>query len=150
LASTVIDRIVVDGRYGVRLGDRWPEAERELRAVIAAACAGDPWLRDHPVRVEITGGRFSSSEIADDHPLPAGLAAVIRDTLGEVPPFLAEPYGADMRLLIHEGDTPTVIFGPGAPEVAHAPNEHVALDAVVACAQALAVWLLREVGPASK
>jgi len=40
-----------------------------------------------------------------------------------------------------------VIFGPGAPEVAHAPNEHVRLDEVVRCAQALAVWLLREVGP---
>jgi acetylornithine deacetylase/succinyl-diaminopimelate desuccinylase-like protein len=30
-----------------------------------------------------------------------------------------------MRLLIREGGTPTVIFGPGRPEVAHAPNEHV-------------------------
>jgi acetylornithine deacetylase len=147
-ASTVIDRIVVEGRYGVRLGDRWPAAEIELRAVIAAACAADPWLRDHPVLVEITGGRFSSSEIADDHPLPTGLARAVGDTLGEWPAFLAEPYGADMRLLIQEGGTPTVIFGPGAPEVAHAPNEHVLLDDVLRCARALAVWLLREVGPA--
>ncbi|MGH2511455.1 MAG: M20/M25/M40 family metallo-hydrolase, partial [Candidatus Limnocylindrales bacterium] len=99
-ASTVIDRIVVEGRYGVRLGDRWPVAERELRTVIETACAGDPWLRDHPIAVEITGGRFSSSEIADDQPLPTGLAAAVRDTFGEPPPFLAEPYGADMRLLI--------------------------------------------------
>jgi hypothetical protein len=41
-----------------------------------------------------------------------------------------------------------VIFGPGMPEVAHAPNEHVSLDEVAGCARALAVWLLREVGPA--
>jgi acetylornithine deacetylase len=146
-ASTVIDRIVVEGRYGVRLGDRWPVAERELRAVIGVASAGDPWLRDHPVLVEITGGRFSSAEIAEDHPLPAGLARAVGDSLGERPAFLAEPYGADMRLLIQEGGTPTIIFGPGAPEVAHAPNEHVRIDEVVRCAQALAVWLLREVGP---
>jgi acetylornithine deacetylase len=146
-ASTVIDRIVAEGRYGVRLGDRWPSAEIELRAVIAAACAADPWLRDHPATVEITGGRFSSAEIADDHPLPVGLAAAVRDTLGARPAFRAEPYGADMRLLIGEGGTPTVIFGPGQPEVAHAPNEHVRLAEVVRCAQALAVWLLREVGP---
>jgi len=146
-ASTVIDRIVVEGRYGVRLGDAWPAAETELRAVIAGACAADPWLREHPVTVEITGGRFSSAEIADEHPLATGLAAAIGDTLGELPQFIAEPYGADMRLLIREGGTPTVIFGPGAPEVAHAPNEHVHLDEVVRCARALAVWLLREVGP---
>jgi acetylornithine deacetylase len=147
-ASTVIDRIVAEGRYGVRLGDSWQQAEVELRAAIAAACAADPWLREHPATVEITGGRFSSSEIADDDPLPAGLAAAVGDVLGRPPQFLAEPYGADMRLMINEGGTPTVIFGPGSPEVAHAPNEHVALDDVVRCAQALAVWLLREVGPA--
>jgi acetylornithine deacetylase len=39
--------------------------------VIAAACAADPWLREHPATVELTGGRFSSAEIADDHPLPS-------------------------------------------------------------------------------
>ncbi len=147
-ASTVIDWIVADGRYGVRLGDTWQQAEVELRSAIAAACAADPWLREHPATVEITGGRFSSSEIVDDHPLPAGLATAVADVLGRRPQFLAEPYGADMRLLINEGGTPTVIFGPGSPDVAHAPNEQVALADVVRCARALAVWLLREVGPA--
>ncbi len=146
-ASSVIDRIVADGRYGVRLGDTWQQAEVELRAVIAAACAADPWLRDHPAQVELVGGLFSSAEIADDHPLPVALAGAIEAVLGRRPAFIAEPYGADMRLLIREGGTPTVIFGPGRPEVAHAPNEHVPLDQVVACARALAVWLLREVGP---
>jgi acetylornithine deacetylase len=146
-ASTVIDRIVAEGRYGVRLGDTWQQAEVELRAAIAAACVADPWLSDHPVQVELVGGLFSSAEIADDHPLPVALAGAIEDTLGRRPAFIAEPYGADMRLLIQQGHTPTVIFGPGRPEVAHAPNESVPLDEVVACAQALAVWLLREVGP---
>ncbi len=49
-----------------------------------------------------------------------------------------------MRLLVNEGRTPTVIFGPGDVAVAHAANEFVPLDEVVACAYALAVWLLRE------
>jgi len=146
-ASTVIDRIEADGRYAVRLGDTWRDAWAGLQAVLAAACAADPWLRDHPPTVELTGGRFSSAEIADDHWLPAGLSAAVGDVLGRAPALLAEPYGADMRLLMNEGGTPTVMFGPGRIEVAHAPNEHVALDAVVACARALAVWLLREVGP---
>lgn len=147
-ASTVIDQVVAEGRYGVRLGDTWREAEVELRSAITAACTADPWLRDHPAIVELIGGRFSSAELPDDHPLPAGLAATVGDTLGRRPAFLTEPYGADMRLLIHEGGTPTVIFGPGMPEVAHAPNEHVSLEQVADCARALAVWLLREVGPA--
>jgi len=144
----VIDRIVAEGRYGVRLGDTWQQAEVELRAVIAGACAADPWLRDHPAQVELVGGLFSSAEIADDHPLPLALAGAIEDVLGRRPAFITEPYGADMRLLMREGGTPTVIFGPGRPEVAHAPNECVPLDEVVACARAMAVWLIREVGPA--
>jgi acetylornithine deacetylase len=55
-ASTVLDRVVADGRYGVRLGQTPAGAEAELREAIAAACAADEFLRDHPATVEITGG----------------------------------------------------------------------------------------------
>ena len=58
------------------------------------------------------------------------------------------PYGADMRLLIRQGATPTVMFGPGDVRVAHAADEHVALDEVVACARVLAAWVVRELAPA--
>ena len=54
-ASTVMDRVVADGRYGVRLGQSPDDAADELRACIDAACAADPFLRDHPATVEITG-----------------------------------------------------------------------------------------------
>ena len=47
-ASTVLDRVVVEGRYGVKLGQTWRDAEADLRACIDAACAADPFLRDHP------------------------------------------------------------------------------------------------------
>ncbi|MEO7118527.1 MAG: M20/M25/M40 family metallo-hydrolase, partial [Candidatus Limnocylindrales bacterium] len=67
-ASTVMDRVVAEGRYGVRLGQTAREAEAELRDVVAAACAADDFLMDHPVTLEIDGGRFSSARIAPDHP----------------------------------------------------------------------------------
>src|SRR6478752_658563 len=44
-ASTVMDRVVADGRYGVRLGQSPSAAEAELRACIAAACDADRDLR---------------------------------------------------------------------------------------------------------
>jgi acetylornithine deacetylase len=143
-ASTVPDRVVAEGRYGVRVGQLADEAAEELRAVVAAACAGDPWLRDHPATVELAGGRFSSAEIPTDHPLPAGLAAAAEAVLGRRPPFVGVPYGADMRLLVREGATPTVLFGPGDVRVAHAADEHVDLAEVVASARVLAAWLARE------
>ncbi len=148
-ASTVMDRLVAEGRYGVRLGQTAAAAEAELRTCIERACAADDWLRDHPAAIDIVGGRFASAEVPDDHPLPQALAATIEAVVGRRPAFLGKPYGADMRLLVHEGRTPTVIFGPGDVAVAHAPNEHVPLSEVAACARSLAVWLLREIGTRS-
>jgi len=148
-ASTVMDRIVAEGRYGVRLGQTWREAEVDLRRCVAEACAADPFLREHPATVEITGGRFSSARIASDHPLPVGLADAAEAALGRRPSMIGEPYGADMRLLVNEGGTPTVMFGPGDVRVAHSADEYVPLAEVVECARTLAAWLVRELGPAA-
>ena len=143
-ASSVIDRIEAEGRYGVKLGQTWRDAERDLQRCIDDANESDPFLRDHPATVELTGGRFSSARMPADHPLPVGLADVAGAVLGHMPPMTGEPYGADMRLLVHEGNTPTVIFGPGDKRVAHAADEWVSVDDVATCARTLAAWLVRE------
>ncbi len=148
-ASTVLDRVVADGRYGVRLGQSEADAEAELRACIAAACAGDAFLRDHPATIEINGGRFGSARVPSDHPLPVGLAEMIEAVTGRRPALLGEPYGADMRLFVNVGGTPCVIFGPGHVDVAHSADEHVPLDQVEDCARVLATWLRREFLPPS-
>jgi acetylornithine deacetylase len=148
-ASTVLDRVVAEGRYGVKLGQTWRDAEADLRSAVDAACAADPFLREHraALRLEITGGRFSSSRVPADHPLPVALAAAAEATLGRRPALLGEPYGADMRLLVNEGATPTVIFGPGDVRFAHSADEHVPLSEVADCARVLAEWVVRELGP---
>ena len=145
-ASTVLDRVTVDGRYGVRLGQSATDAEAELRACIAAACEADEFLRDHPATVAITGGRFGSARVASDHPLPVGLAAVAEAVTGRRPALLGEPYGADMQMFVNVGGTPCVIFGPGDVKVAHSADEHVPIDEVVDCARVLAAWVRREIG----
>lgn len=143
-ASTVLDRVTADGRYGVRLGQSAADAEVELRAAIAAACAADEFLRDHPATIEIHGGRFGSARVASDHPLPVGLAETVEAVTGRRPALLGEPYGADMQMFVNAGGTPCVIFGPGDVKVAHCADEHVPLAEVVDCARVLAVWLRRE------
>jgi acetylornithine deacetylase len=148
-ASTVLDRVVAEGRYGVRLGQTPRDAEAEIRACIEAACAADPFLRDHPASVEITGGRFGSARVPEDHALPVSLAATAERVLGRRPDMLGKPYGADMRLLVNEGGTPTVIFGPGDVRFAHSADEHVPLDEVVDCARVLAAWVEGELGTPS-
>ena len=143
-ASTVPDRILAEGRYGVRAGQTSEEAEADLRACIEAATAADPFLRDHPVGLEVFGGRFDSATHDPESPLARGLQATALEVDGRLPDFIGVPYGADMRLLVNEGRTPTVIFGPGDPRFAHSADERVSLDQVVRCARILAVWLDRQ------
>lgn len=147
-ASTVMDKVVADGRYGVALGETWRDAEARLRGVIEAAAAADPFLREHPPTIEFVGGKFSSARVPADDPLPVSLRTVVEATLGRRPSLLGEPYGADMRLLVNEGRTPTVIFGPGHVLRAHVADEAVPLDDVVSCARVLAAWVVTQIGTA--
>lgn len=146
-ASTVLDRVVVDGRYGVRLGQTPEDAADELRACIVAACAADPFLRDHPATVEITGGVFGSARVPSDHPLPVGLADVAERVTGRRPALLGAPYGADMRLFVNVAGTPCVMYGPGSAKQAHSADEYVPVDEVETCAAVLAAWVRAEIGP---
>jgi acetylornithine deacetylase len=145
-ASTVLDRVVVDGRYGVRLGQSPADAAADLRRAIGAVNASDEFLRGHPATVEIVGGQFGSGRVPSDHPLPVGLASVAEAVTGSRPALLGEPYGADMRLFIDEGGTPCVMYGPGDVKVAHSADEHVPLAEVEECARVLAAWVVHELG----
>lgn len=147
-ASTVMDRVVADGRYGVKLGQTPEEAADDLRAAIAGACEADAFLQEHPVDVEIFGARFDSSQVPADHPLPIGLASVAARVMGRTPATIGVPYGCDMRLFLNVGDTPCVVFGPGDVRLAHAADERVPLAEVEACARVLAAWVVEELGTA--
>jgi acetylornithine deacetylase len=59
-------------------------------------------------------------------------------------------YGADMRLLVNVGHTPTVMFGPGDVRVAHRPDEFVPIADLVAVTRTLALTALRFCGYADK
>ena len=143
-ASTVLDRVAADGRYGVRLGQSEADAADELRACIEAACDADEFLRDHRATVEITGGRFGSVRVPSDHPLPVGLADTIESVTGRRPSLLGEPYGADMRLFVNVGDRPASSSGRATSRSRTAPDEHVPLAQVEDCARVLAAWVRRE------
>jgi acetylornithine deacetylase len=145
-ASTVLDRVMAYGRYGVRLGQTPADAELELRAVVAEACSADDFLREHPATEEITGGRFGSARVPTDHGLPVGLAEVAESVMGRRPALRAEPYGADMQMFVNHGETPCVIFGPGDVKFAHSADEFVPIDEVETCARVLAAWVRREIG----
>jgi len=55
-------------------------------------------------------------------------------------------YGADLRLLVNAGRTPTVLFGPGDIRRTHRPDEFVPVADLVTVARTLAVTALRFCG----
>src|SRR5690606_670991 len=62
-ASSVPDLLEAEGRLGVASGGSGADARDALAAAVGAACAADPWLRDHPVGVEWWGGQFASGRL---------------------------------------------------------------------------------------
>lgn len=140
-ASSVMDKAEADGRYGVKLGQTCDQAADDLRTAIGDAWEADDWLRRHPVDLDVWGGRFDSASLPLDHPLPNTLVALHRQVSGHPTEMVGVPYGADMRLLINQGNTPCVMYGPGSIEVAHSADEHVPLSEVATCAEVLSAWL---------
>jgi acetylornithine deacetylase len=145
-ASTVMDSLEAHGRYGVMLGQDCDGAGEDLRAAITRAAAEHEFLADHPPTVTTWGGRFDSSSIDAAHDLPVSLQAAAAAAGASVPQAIGAPYGADMRLFINQGETPTVMYGPGDVKVAHSADEHVPLAEVAECAEVLARWLVDRLG----
>ena len=146
-ASTVPDRLVAQGRMGVRLGEDPQDARSALESCVAEAAASDAWLRDHPPVVTWAGGQFASGRLPEGHSLADQVAAAVVDTGAARPEAVAAPYGSDLRLYAEAG-IPTLQYGPGDVRLAHSTEESVALDEVAAVARALAVLAVRRLGPA--
>jgi acetylornithine deacetylase len=146
-ASTVPDLLVAEGRYGVRIGEEVEQARAELEAGVAAACATDPWLSEHPARVTWPGGVFAPGRLPDDHPLLDAVKEACVDAANWKPEATGAPYGSDLRLYAGAG-IPTLQLGPGEVSAAHSADESVTLAELVDCARAYALLALRLAGDA--
>ena len=145
-ASSVPERLVFEGRYGVAVDEDADAARGALQEAVAQAAEADPWLRDHPPLVEWWGGQFDPARIPVDHPLVETVTGAFEDAAGRPTRVEGMTYGADMRLLVNVGDTPTVLFGPGDVRASHRPDEYVPVDDLVAVVRTLALAALRFCG----
>lgn len=141
-ASSVPDLLVAEGRLGVAVDETPADARRALEDAVAEACAGDEWLRSHPVEVAWWGGQFASGRLPEGNDLVARVQAAHGAVAAGTPAVWGAPYGSDLRLLTGVGGIPTVHYGPGDAVLAHSPDESVPLDEVLTTARALAVLAL--------
>ncbi|HET9001298.1 MAG TPA: acetylornithine deacetylase [bacterium] len=123
------------------------EIERTVRAVAAA----DPWLRSHPPTfqwggrsmIEDRGEVFPAFETDPEHPGVAVLEQAHRDVFEIAPPKRMSTGVCDAGWLAARG-IPSVVYGPGRWEQAHAIDEYVATADLLAFARVYArlirVW----------
>jgi acetylornithine deacetylase len=125
--------------------DGWgTRVEAELTERIERAAARDDWLREHPPRIAWSVD-IPAAEIDPDEPV-VRLALGAGADLGLTGCATGFDSWYDGATFTRFGATPAVAFGPPAIEHAHAVDESVAIDDLVACAQAYAIAALRHCG----
>ena len=120
--------------------------EREVVERVAKAAATDEWLTEHPPRIEWSVD-IPPAEVADDEPV-VGLALAAAADVGREGRAAGFDSWHDGATFTRFGGTPTVAFGPPSIGAAHTVDESVAVDDLVATAQAYALAALRHCGGA--
>lgn len=150
-SSSVMDHLEVQLRVGVALGETIPEAQARFEQTLHESIQGNEWLRAHPPVIHWKALGFGSAQTSIEHPLVDCLSDAAESVFSESPKIVAAPYGCDMSAWIRLAETPTVLYGPGDLEQAHAANEWVSLSTTerVACALVRAASALLEADPKS-
>ncbi len=136
-ASNVMEEITAEIRVGVTIDETIAEAEDRFEGSLRSAIAGDPWLDEHPPRIERTGAAFGSSSIDTAHPLVTAVSDAAATITGVTPDPIGVPYGCDMALWTRVGGAATLVYGPGDVRTAHATDEHASLSEAVVVAATL-------------
>jgi len=144
--GTVPERVVFEGRLGVKVGETRAEARKQLEEKLDEVANGDPWLRVNRPTVEWAGYSFAPSSVELGHPIVEAVAGAYRDAVGLEPVYEGMTYASDARLLIDVGLTPTIVFGPGDVRDAHSANESVSLEDLGRTVRTLALTILRFLG----
>jgi acetylornithine deacetylase len=124
-SSTVPDRLVFEGRLGVRVGEDVAPA----RAAFEAAVGDD-------VEIDWTGGAFAPAETDPEHPWVRSVRDAVAAERGSAA-VAGVPWGADMRHYTARG-IPACMVGTNGIELAHAVDERVRVSEVEALARIIA------------
>ena len=140
--------MTIDVTYLPEQGDAdeaWgSDLEREIEEWIVARARQDPWLAEHPPSFE-WGTNLAPAEIPAEHPIVSCVLAA-GTSVGR-PGNVAALQGWHDAATFTRFGTPTISYGPSGlsnegETIAHAVDEFVPLDDLVACAKALSVAAL--------
>lgn len=139
--------IIIDAQYLPSEKDDFGlggHVKREIEAHVRHVCQSDPYLREHPARIEWILDA-DCAEIPADSPFVTLFQSAVAQV--SLSPALSG-FGAhsDIGLPTGLGRTPTINFGPGDPAQAHQPNERVSVRDLVDCTKAIALVIQKWCG----
>ncbi len=160
--NTINPAVIEGGRHAAFVADRcalwitvhfYPNEDyqtvtKEIEEHIRAVAAADPWLRKNPPQfnwggtsmIVDRGEIFPSLELDNGHPGMHILINSYEKSLGQMPVVGMSPTVTDAGWLGRAG-IPTVIFGPGKLEDAHAVNERVEIQQLLDFTKVIAVFM---------
>lgn len=121
------------------------EVKSEVEAQITHFAQTDPWLREHPPKVEWWDFWWPPYDIPVDAPICQAAATAYQAVLDEPAKF----YGlaaVDDATFLNQAGIPTITLGPGSIEVAHAANEYVEIEDLVDVAKIYALTIVEWCG----
>jgi acetylornithine deacetylase len=128
-----------DDGYGSRV-------RAEVEQWVGRACAADPWLSEHPPSFAWTAD-IPPMEIPPGDPIVQTVLAASAD-VGEPARLAGLDSWYDGATYTLSAGTPSVAFGPRSIAWGHTIDEHVPVDDLVRCAQAIALAAVRFCGTA--
>ena len=112
----------------------------EIRAKLQNVADGDPWLKQHPPKLDV-GEWWYGAEVQEDEPIvQTGLGAL--EDLGIEPQVRGYGTLTDSIHLINYSKIPTISIGPDI-KTAHMANELVDIGQLITTTKALALAIIR-------
>lgn len=135
-------RITIDRRFLIE--ERIEDVEGEIVALLDELKSSRPKF-DYRIR-ELN--RVLPSMTDRDAPVARTVAGAVRDVLGKDAEWVASPGSYDQKHIDRIGRLQNcVAYGPGLLELAHKPDEYVAVDDMIDSATVMAVTLSRLLAP---
>ena len=118
------------------------ELQAEVEAALASAVAADPWLSEHPPKLEWRPLSLHPSLTDPAHPF----VETCRQAWATATAPVAARDGAQRRDRHAPPcplrSMPTLNFGPGSLSVAHGPNERIEIEEYLTAVRVLALLIL--------
>ncbi|MBL7851362.1 MAG: peptidase [Cyclobacteriaceae bacterium] len=144
--SSVADLVTIEGRIGVAPSEEMEEVRKELRACVQDISNQDPWLKDHPAKVEFFGAQWVPNALEETHPFVGVMKKSFEAVYQKPVRIEASPWGTDGGLLGKVGGIPTLIIGPGETRMAHYPDEYIEVKEMIGAAKVFSRLLIEWCG----